>query len=110
MRTTPTTALIAVTACATGLLTSWYVPGIIPGAIFGVLAYTATLLALAAAFRQDRDTVIAGGTLLLVRGLAAAIQTAASGTLWCLRALAQVLDEWAHQPKQTTTTTYIHAA
>jgi hypothetical protein len=98
-----------VTACAAGLLTAWYVPGIIPGAIFGVLAYAGTLIALAAAFRQDRDTVIAAGTLLLVRGLAAVIQTAASGTLWCLQALAQVLDEWASQSK-TTTTTYIHAA
>ena len=110
MRTTPTTALIAVIACATGLLTAWYVPGIIPGLIFGILAYVATLLALAAAFRQDRDTVLAGGTLLVVRALAAVIQAAASGILWLLRALAQVLDEWAHQPEHTTKTTYIHAA
>ena len=109
MRTTPTTALIAILACAAGLLTTWYIPGLIPGLIFGVLAYAGTLLLLAAAFRQDRDAVLAGGTLLLVRATAAVIQAAASGVLWLLAALAQVLGEWTKQPEQTTTS-YIHAA
>lgn len=108
MRTTPTTALIAVIAAAAGLLTVWYTPDLIPGLIFGVLAYTATLLAGAAILRQDRDTVLAGGTLLIVRAAAAVIQAAATGALWCLRAFAQVLDAWAS--RETAKPTYIHAA
>lgn len=108
MRSTPTTALIAVIATAGGLLTDWYAPApILPAALFAVLAYTGIVLGLAAAFHIRRAQALADTSLLIIRALVITTQTAASAALHLLAAA----EHWLTQHQNTAKTpSYIHAA
>jgi hypothetical protein len=109
MRTTPTTALIAVISSAAGLLASWYTPvPLLPALVFGVLAYVLAAVGLAAAFRQDRDSTLTGATLLVVRATAVTLQTLAGAALHLLAALEAALQQW--RTDRPASTTRIHAA
>ena len=106
MRSTPTTALIAMISSAAGLLVGWYTPALLPGLALGVLAYAGAVVGLAALFRQDRDTTLTGATLLVVRVAMAITETFAGGLYRLLAAAGQRLA--AHQ--QSDTKTFIRAA
>lgn len=111
MRTTPTTALIAVIASSVGLLVGWYSPApVLPAAVFAVLAYAGTVVGLAAAFRQDRGLALINATLLIVRAAAITIQTLAAAGLHLLATLETALEQWLAQRKQPTALQYTHAA
>lgn len=107
MHTSPTTALIALLASTAGSLTAWYAPTpLLPALLFAILAYTATVLGLAAAFRIPRDEALATTSLLIIRAATITIQTAAGATLHLLTAAEHWLTR--HQPAKTPS--YIHAA
>jgi hypothetical protein len=92
MRTTPTTALIAVLACATGLLIGWYAPApLLPAVVFAVLAYALAVVGLAAAFRIDRDRALVDATRAILTLTALALQ---AGLRACIGGL-NFLDRWA---------------
>jgi hypothetical protein len=108
MRSTPTTALIAVIAAAGGLLTGWYAPApVLPAALFAVLAYAGIVVGLAALFGIKRDRALADTSLLVIRTLVITIQTAAGACLHLLTAA----EHWLAQHQNTAKTpSYIHAA
>lgn len=110
MRTTPTTALIAVIASAVGLLVGWYAPApVLPALVFGVLAYAGTVVGLAALFRIRRDEALADTSLLIVRAAVITVQTAAGAALHLLTNAERWLAQ--HQTAtKTPTPSYIHAA
>lgn len=108
MRSTPTTALIAVIASAVGLLTGWYAPApVLPAALIAVLAYAGVVVGLAAAFRIRRDEALAGVGLLTIRAAVIILQTAAGAVLHLLTAAERWLTQ--HQTAAKTPS-YIHAA
>jgi hypothetical protein len=108
MRSTPTTALIAVIAAAGGLLAGWYSPTpVLPAALFAVLAYAGIVVGLAALFGIKRDQALADTSLLVIRALVITIQTAAGACLHLLTAAEQWL---AQHQTAAKTPSYIHAA
>ncbi|WP_042400131.1 hypothetical protein [Streptacidiphilus carbonis] len=62
MNTSPTTALIALLAVAAGLLTGYYTPALIPGLVFGVIAYVAVVLGAIRLLHLNRDTTLINTT------------------------------------------------
>jgi len=108
MRSTPTTALIAVIASAGGLLAGWYAPApVLPAALIAILAYAGVVVGLAAAFGIRRDEALADTSLLLIRALVITIQTGAGAALHLLTAA----ERWLAQHQNAAKTpSYIHAA
>lgn len=109
MQPSPTTALIALLGSTAGSLTGYYTPALIPGVIFGVLAYALAVVGLAAAFRQDRDATLTAATLLVVRVAMAIIETFAGGLYRLLAAGAQRLAQHQTEPAEPAAH-FIHAA
>lgn len=89
MNTSPTTALIALLAAAAGSLAGWYTPALIPGLIFGVLAYVGVVLGLARAFGLDRDQALIGTSRVLLLALAVTLQAILRGCVTGLNALSR---------------------
>lgn len=90
MNTSPTTALIALLASAAGSLTGYYTPALIPGVIFGVLAYIGVVIGLARLLRLDRDQALIGTSRCVLLALAVTLQATLRG---CINGLA-ALDRW----------------
>jgi hypothetical protein len=90
MRTTPTTALIAVIASAGGLLVGWYSPApVLPALVFGVLAYVGTVLLLAKVLRLDRDKALLGTSRCVLLAAALTLQAVLRACINGLNALSR---------------------
>jgi hypothetical protein len=87
----PTTALIALLGSAAGSLTGWYTPALIPGLIFGVLAYAGVVLGLARAFGIDRDRALIETSRCILLAAAVTLQVILRGAINLLNAL----DRWS---------------
>lgn len=111
MRTTPTTALIAVIATAGGLLAGWYAPApVLPAALFAVLAYAGIVVGLAALFHLDLAVTLLAATLLIVRSTVITLQTLAAAGLHLLATLETALEQWLAHRQIKTALQYTHAA
>lgn len=87
MQPTPTTALIALLASATGSLAAWFTPGLVPGLIFGVLAYTGVVLGLARLLHVDRDQALIGTSRVMLLAVAVTLQATLRACITGLNAL-----------------------
>jgi hypothetical protein len=88
VRPTPTHALITLLAAAAGTLTGWYSPALVPGLIFGVLAYIGVVLLAAWALGLNRDQALLGTSRVLLLAIAVTLTAILRGCIYGLNALA----------------------
>lgn len=89
MTTSPTTALIATLATAAGTLTAYYTPALIPGLIFGVLAWLAVVTAAARLLHLNLDRTLIGASRCLLVAVAVVLTAVLRGCITGLNALAR---------------------
>lgn len=89
MQPTPTTALIALLGSTAGSLTAWFAPALIPGLIFGVLAYIGVVLGLARLLRLDRDKTLISTSRCVLLALAVTLQAILRACIGGLNALSR---------------------